>query len=468
MDVEEGLMATMGPQNAGSGPPLQGRPGPTAETGATVPGDTPEAEANVIAEQQWRAIHERRAAGMSVSGISRDLDLDRKTVRSALKRRAWAPYRRKAASSTLLEAHQAWLAERAPKVHYSARILYQELTRERGFGGCYETVKLAVRPLRAEATLAGLTQRRFETAPGEQAQCDWGQVTVPLGGQRVKLHIFVMTLGYSRRGFALGFEGERMPDLLAAHEAAFAYFGGRCEQLLYDRMRTVVLGMGRDAAGKARLNSTFAAFATHWGFTVRLCQPYRAQTKGKVESGVKYVKRNFVPGRAFRDLEDFNAQLLAWQREIADLRVHGTTHEQPIVRFAEEAKHLMPTGSQASFLAAMVRDRVVAEDWLVSIDANRYSVPFRLIGQTVQVVREEDRWVIRHRGRVVAEHTVLDGRAQLAVNPAHGPGAAARNSRQRYGTPRGLSPPDLGAHDVEVRDLTVYEHLSVATLSEAA
>ena len=135
-------------------------------------------ENSVIGQQQWMAIHERRRGGQSVSAIARDMDLDRKTVRSALKRREWAPYRRKAASSRLLEAHQAWLAKRAPKVHYSARILYQELTHERGFGGCYETVKLAVRPLRAEATLVGLTQRRFETGPGEQAQCDWGQVTV--------------------------------------------------------------------------------------------------------------------------------------------------------------------------------------------------------------------------------------------------------------------------------------------------
>jgi hypothetical protein len=262
-----------------------------------------------------------------------------------------------------------------------------------------------------------------------------------------------------------------MPDLLTAHEAAFAHFGGRCEQLLYDRMRTVVLGSSQDAGGKPRLNGTFAAFAAHWGFTVRLCQPYRAQTKGKVESGVKYLKRNFVPGRVFRDLEDFNAQLLSWQREIADQRVHGTTHERPIERFVQEAAHLVPTGAQPSFLSALVRERVVAEDWLVSIDGNRYSVPCRLIGQTVQVVRETDRWVIRHRGQVVAEHAVLEGCAQLAVHPQHGPGAASRNARQRYGTPRHATDAAATRHEVEVRDLNVYEHLSAtgsAALSEAA
>jgi transposase len=107
----------------------------------------------VIAEQQWRVIHERRAGGMSVSKIARELDLDRKTVRKALKRPSWQPYQREAPAPTLLDAHRAWLIERAPQVHYSARILFQELKHERGFAGCYETVKLAVRPLRAEVAL---------------------------------------------------------------------------------------------------------------------------------------------------------------------------------------------------------------------------------------------------------------------------------------------------------------------------
>lgn len=104
-----------------------------------------------------------------------------------------------------------------------------------------------------------------------------------------------------------------MHDPLAAWRAervAIArHFGGRCENLLYDRIRTVV--SGADGA-RVRLNPTFEAFARHWGFTPRLCRPYRARTKGKVESGVKYIKRNFAPGRVFRDLEDFNVQPAAW------------------------------------------------------------------------------------------------------------------------------------------------------------
>jgi transposase len=416
----------------------------------------------VLGQQQWQAVHERRARGQSISTIARQLDIDRKTVRSCLQQAAWQPYRR-ADAGGLLDAHREWLAQRAPQVNHSARILWQELRSQHGFAGSYVIVRRAVAPLRMAASVASLTQRRFETGPGEQAQCDWGQISVALSGVRTEIHIFVMTLGYSRRGFALGFLRERMADLLAAHEAAFAHFGGRCEFVLYDRMRTVVLGTSE---GRPRLNPTFAAFAGHWGFTPRLCQPYRAQTKGKVESGVKYVKRNFVPGRSFRDLEDFNEQLAAWQLQIADVRVHGTTHERPIDRFADEARALAPTAGHASFLQAMVRERVVADDWLVSIDGNRYSVPFVLIGKTVQVVREGAAWVIRHRGAVVAEHALLAGRAQLSVRPEHGPGAAARNARQRYSAPRASAATDP-SREVEVRDLAVYERLIGTELMQA-
>lgn len=460
MEKEDGLIegfAAQGPRALGS-------------EVATVTGLTPDTEDVVIGQQQWEAIHARRANGQGISALARELELDRKTVRACLRQQSWKPYRRQRAALSLLDAHRPWLIERAAQVNYSARVLHQEL-RQRGFEGSYEIVKLAVRPLRADASVAALTQRRFETAPGEQAQVDWGQISVRFGAERVKVHVLVMTLGYSRRAYGEGFLRERMPDLLAAHENAFAHFGGRCESLLYDRMRTVVLGSSVDADGKRkpRLNATFEAFARHWGFTPRLCQPYRAQTKGKVESGVKYIKRNFAVGRVFGDLEDFNAQLAAWQAEVADLRIHGTTHQRPMDRFADEAAALVPTGSQPSFLQAMVRDRVVAEDWLVCIEANRYSVPFCLIGKTVQVLRQGATWVIRHRGQVVAEHAVLAGRAALSVQPQHGPGAATRNARLRYSdVPQAGSRAVELQTEVEVRELAVYEQLVNEQLLEAA
>lgn len=439
--------------------------GPRALDGgcATVSGPIPDTECEVIGQTQLQAIHDAKAAGLTISAIARKMDLDRKTVRVALNSAQWRPYSR-AQRPSQLDPHMDWLRGRAPQVNYSARILHQELRLQRGFTGCYESVKVAVRPLRAQAHSAALTQCRFETGPGEQAQVDWGQIKLRFGDAPAVVHIFVMTLGYSRRGYAEGFQNERLASLLAAHEHAFAYFGGRCETLLYDRMRTVV----HPEAGGSRLNTTFAAFAQHWGFAIRLCRPYRAKTKGKVESGVKYVKRNFVPGRSFRDLEDFNAQLLAWLGEVSDMRVHGTTHQRPIERFAVEAAHLAPTAGQPSFLEAMVRERVVAEDWLVAIDGNRYSVPFTLIGKTVQVVREGAHWVMRHGGQEVARHEVLAGKAQVSVQAAHGPRAARPpSSPPAMPTPLHDSPARQAlALEVEVRSLATYEQL-VAALEAA-
>lgn len=414
----------------------------------------------VVSKERWEELGRMRATGMTVSAISRATGLDRKTVRACLRKGRWEPYRRAPAGQTLLSPHRTWLIERAAQVNYSAQILFQELKASRGYQGGYDTVRNAVRPLRVEASAAALTQRRFETEPGQQAQVDWGQVRVRFASGPAEVHVFVMTLGYSRRAWAEGYENERMSALLAAHERAFEHFGGRTAEILYDRMRTVTLG-GMSAEGKPRWNATFEAFARHWGFEPRLCRPYRAQTKGKVESGVKYVKRNFLPGRVFRDLADFNEQLAAWQAEVADVRLHGTVHERPIERFAREAAALVRTLDQPSFHQAIPRERVVAEDWLVSIDANRYSVPWRLIGKTVQVVRVAAAWHILYHGEVVAQHAALSGRHQLSVLPEHGPGAAARNARTRFSDPLNVPAPLVpeGAHSVEVRDLAVYDQM---------
>lgn len=262
MEVEVQMEQVMGRQALQDLPPAAG----------TVSDSNRFTEIGVVGQQQWEEIRQRNEVGQSVSSIARELGLDRKTVRSCLKRDAWAPYRREVARPSLLDAHMDWLKTRAPQVSYSARILHQELRAQRGFTGCYELVKVAVRPLRAAASVASVTQMRFETAPGEQAQVDWGQATVWLGEVRTKVHVFVMTLGYSRRGYAEGYLDERMESLLAAHEHAFAHFGGVCQTLLYDRMRTVAVGMSEDGR-RARLNDRFQAFAHHWGFAIRLCRP---------------------------------------------------------------------------------------------------------------------------------------------------------------------------------------------------
>lgn len=414
----------------------------------------PQEEGVMVGRERWEEIRRLHTEGVPVAEIGRRLDLDRKTVRRWVRQEDWRPYRRGAKAETILSRHAEFLRRRAPQVRFSARILFQELRRSHGFTGSYESVKLFVRPLRAEAATADLTQCRFETAPGVQSQIDWGQARVHFRSRPVEMHVFVLTLGYSRRSFYDACPDERLAQFLDAHERAFEHFGGHTREHLYDRPRTVCSGAD---GGKVVWNSTFKAFADYWGFEPRVCRPYRAQTKGKVESGVKYFRRNFLPGRSFVDHEDFRDQLAEWTTTIADLRLHGTTHERPIDRFERERDALTTRGSRPSFQLEAPRSRIVASDYLVSVDTNRYSVPFRLIGQVVDVLQRADEVRILHDGRVVAVHPALAGHHQLRIDPAHGPGAAARIARQRRSTPWPSAPHASDPVEVEVRDLAVYD-----------
>lgn len=173
---------------------------------------------------------------------------------------------------------------------------------------------------------------------------------------------------------------------------------------------------------------------------------------------MKYVKGNFLPGREFVDDLHLGEELLTWQTTIADRRIHGTTHERPIDRFSREQATLIVTAGHPAFRLEATYPRVVADDFLVSLDSNRYSVPFRLLGRTVEVQRREGRIVIRYHGAVVAEHDELLGRHQMRLLPEHGPGAIARNPRQprlrHVDRPQRPRADDLA---VEVRDLAVYD-----------
>lgn len=424
-------------------------------TGTIGPEVTPHREVPMVRQERWEEI--RRLSfreRVPIAEIARRLELDRKTIRRCLRETEWTPYRRPPRPDTLLAPHADYLQERAPRVGYSAQILFQEL-RQRGYPGSYDTVKLFVQPLRAAGLRAERTLVRFETPPGQQSQIDWGTATVPFRAQPRVLHVFVLTLGFSRRSYYRCAPNETLPQFLDAHEQAFAYFGGHTQEHLYDRPRTVCQGT---VGGRIVWNPTFRAFADYWSFEPRLCQPYRAQTKGNVESGVKYFKYNFLPGREFVDDVHLDEQLCEWMTTIADVRVHGTTHERPIDRFAQEQPALLPTASQPSFRLEAPLQRIVAEDYLVSVDTNRYSVPFTLIGKLVEVHCRAGALRFLHRGTCMAEHPELAGRHQLRILPEHGPGAIARTARHRRSTAPTRGP--LGGEPVvEVRDLALYDAL---------
>jgi transposase len=210
----------------------------------------------------------------------------------------------------------------------NADVIRQELAAEKSIVVSLRTIERAVQPYRQELAAQARATARFETAPGKQLQIDFGERLVEIGGAKVKVFLFVATLGYSRRLHVRAFRNERQESWFAGLESAFVKFCGVAEEVLFDNARALVVD--HDALTRSVVfNDKLVAFARHWGFRPRACAPYRARTKGKTENGVGYVKRNAIAGRRFASWEALEAHLDAWTREVADLRVHGTTGEAP-------------------------------------------------------------------------------------------------------------------------------------------
>jgi transposase len=392
----------------------------------------------------WHEIHSRFKLQERKKSIARALGLDIKTVRKVLRQKEPRSYERELKGSKLLGPFTDYILERLPAVGYCARSIYEEILGQ-GYPGSYDVVKRFVSPLRAEAAVEATV--RFETPPGRQGQADWGQCWTVLGGKKTKVHLFVLTLGYSRKMFALATRDEKLPAFLKAHEEAFSLFGGVPHEIVYDNLKSVVLG--RDFEGsRFEWNEVFWDFSRYYGFRPRPHRPYRPQTKGKVESGVKYVKR-FLRGKEFTSLDHLNACLTEWIVTIADQRIHGTTHRRPAEMFLEEKGLLLSLEGRRAYVLEERAVRHVSKDCLVAFETNRYSVPFRLAGTRVEVLADGGMVRIYHGGELVSSHRRLEGSYQSSLEPAHYAGLL-----------KSAKPSPAPPEEVEVRDLAFYERLA--------
>lgn len=187
----------------------------TEGTATMSPQGSSPGEVGMVRRGVWEEIRRRhQQEGVGIRQLARDFDLDRNTIRGVLRQESWVPYERAGRADTLLAPHEEFLRSRASDVDYSARILYQELVAQRGYRGSYDTVKLFVKPLRAVRQQADRALIRFETPPGQQSQIDWGSRRVYFRTRLVVQHLFVLTLGFSRRGFYGAFPDERIGQFL--------------------------------------------------------------------------------------------------------------------------------------------------------------------------------------------------------------------------------------------------------------
>jgi len=415
----------------------------------------------MLALEERFMIRELYRKGVSISEIARRTGRDRKTIRHIATAPDLSPPKpQRQAKACKIDPYAPYLERRIAEGVLNARKLYGEILAQ-GYPGKESKVREFVHERRPEKEPTG--SMRFETAPGEQGQVDWGHFGfITHHGRTCRLYAFVMTLGWSRACYVHFTTSSDTTWFIRCHLHAFAYLGGVPRHLLYDNLKSVV--ERRDAAGKVQWNPRFLDFADLAGFSPQACQPYRPQTKGKVENGVKYVRGNFWPGLHFRDLDDLNTQALVWLNTTANLRVHGTTGEGPFTRLPLEA--LQPAAKALTYDTSVITTRRSSKDCFISYAGNLYSVPAPYARKTLQVkISEAQELVICSEvGDVLARHRILLGRHERSVQVDHFRGLAplALRTEQAAAVQESLSadhPLFWDAPVVEVRPLSVYDRL---------
>ena len=255
-----------------------------------------------------------------------DRDLDGEVVRYGPRRPV----------ATKLDAYKAIVEARLAAYPQLSAVRLLDEIRAAGYTGGYSQLKAAVRQLRPVPPPE--TVVRFETPPGRQGQVDFAEFRFPWG----KRYALLVVLGYSRVLWCRFSPRQDMRTLLTGLEDAFVAFGGVPHELLFDQMKAVITRDLRLQGGALVHNLEFLRFAHHWGFTPRACRPYRAQTKGKVERPVRYLRENLVYGRTFLNDGDLAQQCTDWLTRVANARVHGTTHEPPRARFDRDERAQLP------------------------------------------------------------------------------------------------------------------------------
>ena len=350
--------------------------------------------ANYLKMATINSIQTLAERGWSRRRIARELDIDRGTVANHLKIASQddsnpaistAGNNPKPAISTAgrrsLCGPFSSLIEEKVGAGLEARRIHQDLVVEHGFEGSYESVKRFVRKVhgrRPEGTV------RIECEPGEEAQIDFG-VGAPIlkpDGRRQRSWVIRVVLSCSRKAYSEAVLHQNSENFIRCLENAFRHFGGVPAILNPDNLKAAV---SQADWYDPRINPKIESFCRHYGTTMIPSRPYRPQEKGKVESGVKYVKRNALKGRVFDSLEQENLFLRQWEAQVADLRIHGTVREQVQARFQRLEKAALKPLPPGLFPCYQEALRTVHRDHYVEVAKAYYKVPEEFRGRQVWV-----------------------------------------------------------------------------------
>lgn len=364
---------------------------------------------------QYRQILIRLRLGDSMRAIARSKLADRKTVRRVkdiAQAYEWLdPQRELPGDSCLAQVLERRSTSTKPglllpyqkqiekwyRQGIQASTIYAALQRRHGFSGSYNVIQRFIKGLKEQHPQVTTI---LEFKPGESAQVDFGagpMLTDNATGEEIKTWIFLMVLSFSRHMYAEIVINQRVETWLSCHRHAFEWFGGVPKTIIIDNAKCAIT---KACYYDPIVQRAYAEYAEGYGFIISACPPREPKKKGRVESGVKYVKNNFVPLRVFRHLVNANEQPRLWMLETAGNRIHGTTHERPLTLF--EAERFMLTPLPESPPECVVWARVKLHgDCHVTFEKCRYSAPYKLVGAELWL-RATDTTV-----RIYQEHTLV-------------------------------------------------------------
>jgi len=286
-----------------------------------------------------------------------------------------------------------------------ATTIHQTLQRKYDFKGSYNSVQRLVKRIKESAPSRITTVLDF--APGECAQVDFGQgpeIVDAMTGEKKKTWFFVMVLCWSRHQYAELVTNQTVETWLGCHRRAFEFFGGVPKKVIIDNPKCAIT---KACYHNPEVQRSYACCAQEYDFIISPCPPRDPQKKGRVESGVKYVKKNFMPLREFRSLGDANEQLTAWVLETAGNRKHGSTYQKPLNQFAEIEKHALKSLPAQPFELSVWKQVKVHGDCHVQFEKCRYSVPYQHVRQTLWLRACETSIRVYQNHAMVAVHPRL-------------------------------------------------------------
>ncbi|MBF0477650.1 MAG: IS21 family transposase [Deltaproteobacteria bacterium] len=367
-------------------------------------------------------IHRLYDIGYSVRKIAGTLQVNRKIVDKYLKHPDISKNSSKRVSKLQpFEEEISRLLNIDPKA--SAVVIRQRLA-ELGFDGGITILKDYLQRIRPSAKKQAFI--RFESAPGEQCQIDWGHFgSLDYEGHKRKLYCLAVIECHSRMLYLEFTHAQTQDTLHSCLLNAFRFYGGSPKELVHDNMLTAVL---EREGSLIRFNEAFLDFLRPFKITPKACHVRQPQEKGKVEKGaIHYIRKNFWPLRSFKDLTDIHRQANRWRDEVANVRIHNTTGQRPIDRFEPEALKPLPEFLPDCRELAVLK---VHTDFSIRFGGNNYTVPPYAVGKMVTAKADHQTLTIYDHDKPIASHPRSWKRRQRIELPAHHEAAKKQKYRQ--------------------------------------